>query len=87
MEYGEKLFFDVKEVTKQVLESQHKNRFAVTNDRIKEIIVLHHYIDNNFYKSESINNNFNWLIIYYFSQMVNNNKNLVIVVAFPITKQ
>lgn len=38
-------------------------------------MVLNYLINNNFYKSRNINNNFDWLIVYFFYKEGNNIKN------------
>lgn len=47
-------------------------------------MVLYNYINNDFCKSQSINNNFNWFIIYHFCEHINNNQDWVIYFAFQL---
>ena len=86
MKYNEKLSFDAKKIIKQRPELRHKNRSTIVNNRVVKTVVLHHYVNNYFCKSWSINGNFNRFIMHHFSQVVNNNKNQIIVVAFPFDK-
>ena len=48
VKYGRKLFFDAKEVTKWRLELGCKNRFIVIDNRVKQTVILHHYVSNDF---------------------------------------
>ena len=50
-------------------------------------MIWYHYIDNHLCKFLSINNDFNWLIIYYFGQEFNNDKNQVVAIVFPFNGQ
>lgn len=56
----------------------------IINDKIREVIILHHHINNYFYNSQSINSDLDRLIIHYFGQTVNNKKNQIVVVIFLI---
>lgn len=84
VECNRKLSFDIEEVAKQKPEFRCKNSYIITNDRVKKIVVLYYYIDNHLYKSQSIDGNFNQLIIYYFGQVVDNNKNQIITVILLV---
>lgn len=47
-------------------------------------MVLHYYINDNFYKIQNNNGNFYGLIIDYFYELINNNKDGVIYFIFLI---
>lgn len=66
------------------LELEYKNCFAVANNGLGKAVVLHHYVNNYFCKSWSIDGDFDQFMIYHFSQTVNNDKTQVITVAFLI---
>lgn len=66
MEGGEKLSLNIKEVIEQKPELENKNCSVVTNDRVEEVIILHHHINNYFPKTGSINIDFNRFIIHFY---------------------
>ena len=47
----------------------------------------HHHVDNYFYHSQSINNDFGCFIIYYFGQTIDNDKNGIVAIAFLVDRQ
>lgn len=59
VKYDGKLSFNTKKIIKWWLELRYKNCSIDTNNRIKETVVLHYYINNYFCKFWSINSDFN----------------------------
>ena len=45
------LSLDIEEVAEREPELGHKNRSAVTDDGVREVMMLHHYINNYFRQS------------------------------------
>ena len=72
MEYGEELFFHVKEIVKWGTELGRKIRSAVIDDGVSKAVMLYHYIDNYFRHSRSFDGNFDWFIMHYFCKSINN---------------
>ena len=50
-------FLDAKEITEQSSKFRHKNRFAVTNDRVQEVVISHQHVNNYFCQLWSVNSN------------------------------
>lgn len=48
--------------------------------------MFYYYIDNNFGQCKSVDNDFDWLIIYHFCKSINDNKNQVIALTFLISR-
>ena len=71
MERGGELFLDIKEVVEWGPELGHKNRSAVTDDGVRKTVMSHHYVNNYFRQSWSIDGDFDWLIMYHFCEPVN----------------
>lgn len=46
--------------------------------------MIYYYINNNFFKAQSLDNKFDWVLINYFYKPVDNDKNWVIIVIFLI---
>ena len=51
---NEESSLDVEKVAEQKPELGCKNRFAVTDDRVREAVILHHHIDNYFRQFSSV---------------------------------
>lgn len=60
------LLLNAKEVIQLGTKRKYKNRSAITNDRVSETVVLHHYVDNYFYKFYNMNDDLDQLIIDHF---------------------
>ena len=65
MESGEELLLDAKEVTKRGLELGYENRSSITDNGVREAMILDYHINDNFRQSLSINSDFDWLIMYH----------------------
>ena len=71
MERNRELSLDTKEITEQEPELGHKNRSAVTDDGVREAVMLHHFVDNYFRQFWGIDGDLDWLIMHYFCKPVN----------------
>ena len=63
--------FDTIELAEQGPELGRKNRSAITDDRVRKAVILHHYVDNYFCQSWGIDGDHDWLIIHHFREPVN----------------
>ena len=71
MERGRESSLDTEEGVERGPELRRKNRSAVTDDRVREAVMSHYYVDNYFRQSWGIGDDFDWLIMHHFCEPVN----------------
>lgn len=57
----------------------------MNNNKVKKAMIPYTYINNDFNKAKSINNDFYLLVINHFCKLINNDKDAIIAISFLVS--
>lgn len=75
LEIDRELLLNFEKIRKQKPELEEENRFVVADDRFREAVILHYYINNYLRKNQNIDGNFNRFVVHYFCEIIYINQN------------